>query len=93
MCATALRSFAEWESVPPALSLRHTLPVVLIRIGDAPRRIMVLEFTRVIAGPVAGRTLAAYGADVLLVTSPKLVRCRHFTREENDSARLDDGNG
>ncbi|KAF9053968.1 CoA-transferase family III [Hymenopellis radicata] len=81
MCATALRSFAEWESVPPALSLRHTLPVVLIRIGDAPRRvpderftrplegIRVLEFTRVIAGPVAGRTLAAYGADVLLRTT------------------------
>jgi crotonobetainyl-CoA:carnitine CoA-transferase CaiB-like acyl-CoA transferase len=32
----------------------------------------VLELTRILAGPVAGRTLAAYGADVLLVNSPAL---------------------
>ncbi|KAK0610288.1 Succinate--hydroxymethylglutarate CoA-transferase [Lasiodiplodia hormozganensis] len=32
----------------------------------------VLELTRVIAGPVAGRTLAAHGADVLWVTAPHL---------------------
>lgn len=32
----------------------------------------VLELTRIIAGPVAGRTLAAYGADVLWITSPHL---------------------
>ncbi|KAK8102282.1 hypothetical protein PG984_015428 [Apiospora sp. TS-2023a] len=32
----------------------------------------VLELSRVIAAPVAGRTLAAHGADVLWVTSPKL---------------------
>ncbi|KAL1406658.1 hypothetical protein Q8F55_008364 [Vanrija albida] len=32
----------------------------------------VLDLTRIIAGPVAGRTLAAYGADVLWVTAPHL---------------------
>ena len=32
----------------------------------------VLDLTRILAGPVAGRTLAAYGADVMLVNSPKL---------------------
>jgi len=32
----------------------------------------VLELTRILAGPVAGRTLAAYGAEVMLVNSPKL---------------------
>ncbi|KAI9667314.1 MAG: hypothetical protein M1821_000129 [Bathelium mastoideum] len=32
----------------------------------------VLDLTRVIAGPVAGRTLAAHGADVVWVTSPNL---------------------
>ena len=32
----------------------------------------VLELTRILAGPVAGRTLAAHGADVLLVNGPHL---------------------
>jgi crotonobetainyl-CoA:carnitine CoA-transferase CaiB-like acyl-CoA transferase len=32
----------------------------------------VLDLSRVIAGPVAGRTLAAHGADVMLVSSPDL---------------------
>jgi crotonobetainyl-CoA:carnitine CoA-transferase CaiB-like acyl-CoA transferase len=32
----------------------------------------VLDLTRILAGPVAGRTLAAHGADVLNITSPNL---------------------
>ncbi len=32
----------------------------------------VLDLTRILAGPVCGRALAAYGADVLLVNSPHL---------------------
>ncbi|MEM7219143.1 MAG: CoA transferase [Pseudomonadota bacterium] len=32
----------------------------------------VLELTRILAGPVAGRTLATYGADVLLLNAPYL---------------------
>jgi crotonobetainyl-CoA:carnitine CoA-transferase CaiB-like acyl-CoA transferase len=34
--------------------------------------IRVLDLTRILAGPVAGRTLAAYGADVMLVNAPNL---------------------
>jgi crotonobetainyl-CoA:carnitine CoA-transferase CaiB-like acyl-CoA transferase len=41
--------------------------------GDRPLSgLRVLDLTRIIAGPVAGRTLAAHGADVLLITAPKL---------------------
>lgn len=34
--------------------------------------VRVLEATRIIAGPVGGRTLASHGADVLLMTAPHL---------------------
>ncbi|MFN0187058.1 MAG: CoA transferase [Aquabacterium sp.] len=41
--------------------------------GAMPLRgLRVLDLTRILAGPVAGRTLAAYGADVLLVNGPHL---------------------
>ncbi len=40
---------------------------------DAPLHgLRVLDLTRILAGPVAGRTLAAYGADVMLLNSPSL---------------------
>ncbi|KAJ7134320.1 CoA-transferase family III [Mycena epipterygia] len=84
MCATALRSFADWSVHPHAKELEGVPPVQIIKIGEAPRReilgkfsrpldgVRVLDLSRVLAGPVAGRTLAAHGADVLLVTSPSL---------------------
>jgi crotonobetainyl-CoA:carnitine CoA-transferase CaiB-like acyl-CoA transferase len=83
----AVRTPGQWAAHPHATALA-TLPLIEItRIGDAPPRplppagspdggalagLRVLDLTRVIAGPVAGRTLAAHGADVLLVTAPHL---------------------
>ncbi|KAF7323878.1 hypothetical protein MKEN_00609200 [Mycena kentingensis (nom. inval.)] len=83
MCATALRSYTSWNEHPHAKALQGVPPVQIVKIGDAPRRvavggkrpldgIRVLDLSRVLAGPIAGRTLAAHGADVLLVTSPSL---------------------
>ncbi len=41
--------------------------------GAAPLHgLRVLDLTRILAGPVAGRCLAAYGADVMLVNAPHL---------------------
>jgi crotonobetainyl-CoA:carnitine CoA-transferase CaiB-like acyl-CoA transferase len=34
--------------------------------------VRVLDLTRILAGPVGGRALAAYGADVLMINSPHL---------------------
>jgi crotonobetainyl-CoA:carnitine CoA-transferase CaiB-like acyl-CoA transferase len=83
LVVTACRSFAEWDRHPQGTAIAR-LPLFSIeQIGDAPAQkfspaerplagIKVLDLTRIIAGPVCGRTLAAHGADVLLVTAPHL---------------------
>ncbi|MBB2910066.1 crotonobetainyl-CoA:carnitine CoA-transferase CaiB-like acyl-CoA transferase [Streptosporangium becharense] len=82
-CAAAMRSRAEWLRHPHAAAVAASPLVDLARIGDAVavghgggRRplegVRVLDLTRVIAGPVATRTLAAYGARVLRVGAEHL---------------------
>lgn len=78
-----MRSYDEWSAHPQARALAQ-LPLLSIeKIGEAPPKplpkgdrplsgLRVLDLSRVIAGPVAGRTLAAHGADVLLVSGPEL---------------------
>ena len=78
-----MRSHEEWSELPAAKALAP-LPVLTIeKIGEAapkpwPRGnrplagLRVLDLSRVIAGPVAGRTLAAHGADVMLISGPVL---------------------
>jgi hypothetical protein len=65
----AVRTEAEWLAEGPAPSLVENRG-----LGPAPprpvRRPRVLDLTRVIAGPVATRTLAAHGADVLRLDPP-----------------------
>ena len=78
-----MRSYDEWSATPQARALA-ALPVITFeKIGEAAPKpwpagdrplagLRVLDLSRVIAGPVAGRTLAAHGADVMLVSSPEL---------------------
>jgi crotonobetainyl-CoA:carnitine CoA-transferase CaiB-like acyl-CoA transferase len=78
-----MRSHEEWSELPAAKALAP-LPVLTIeKIGEAAPKpwlrgnrplagLRVLDLSRVIAGPVAGRTLAAHGADVMLISGPDL---------------------
>jgi crotonobetainyl-CoA:carnitine CoA-transferase CaiB-like acyl-CoA transferase len=86
LVAAAVRTPAQWRMHPQAAALEGQPLVDIERIGDAAPRewpafepdamplggLRVLDLSRILAGPVAGRTLAAYGADVMLVNSPLL---------------------
>ena len=87
-CAAALRSPDEWTAHPagraaseaPLIAWDRALAASaappLAPAADPARGpaagVRVLDLTRVIAGPVAGRTLAALGAEVLRVDPPSI---------------------
>lgn len=86
LVGAALRRFEEWDAHPQSAAVAARPLVDIERIGDAPplpwpgldpqarplTGLRVLDLTRVLAGPVGCRTLAAYGAEVMLVNSPHL---------------------
>ncbi len=76
--AAAARTLEAWRSHPHGRTVLD-LPLVGTMVRDdrvpddwsaAPRPLRVLEVTRVIAGPTAGRALAWFGADVLRIEAP-----------------------
>ena len=82
-----MRSREEWLSTPHGKALAEQPVVTIEKIGEAAPKpwpelgpagdrplagLRVLDLSRVIAGPVAGRTLAAHGADVMLISGPDL---------------------
>jgi hypothetical protein len=81
-CAAAMRGLEAWATHPQGAAVARE-PLVhwqthghieLRPVQPEPGRplagIKVLDLTRVLAGPVAGRFLAAYGADVLRLDPP-----------------------
>lgn len=86
LVVTALRTFAGWDATPQGRAVAAQPLMTITRIGeadplplpalDAAQRpldgVRVLDLTRILAGPVGGRALAAYGADVMLVNAPHL---------------------
>jgi crotonobetainyl-CoA:carnitine CoA-transferase CaiB-like acyl-CoA transferase len=99
LAVATLRSSEQWDSHPQARAISD-FPITIRKISDSPpssqstnlkpgsdkclRGLRVVEMTRVIAGPVAGKTLAAHGADVLCITSPNL---EHQPSIDRDFAR------
>jgi hypothetical protein len=84
--AVKVRTPAEWREHPQGPAVAAEPLVAHARLGDASPRphdpgadvpgpaagVRVLDFTRVIAGPVCARYLGALGADVLRIDSPDL---------------------
>ncbi|MGI9128312.1 MAG: CoA transferase [Roseomonas sp.] len=116
LVVTMTRGLAEWDASAQGQAASSLPPVLIEKIGDAPpvplppaaarplAGMRVLDLTRVIAGPVAGRTLAAHGADVLHISAAHLPSFDELVmdtgrgkrtaaldlRSPNDQARLRD---
>ncbi|KQQ45840.1 acyl-CoA transferase [Duganella sp. Leaf126] len=84
-CAAQMRSSEQWRVHPQGRSVAAE-PLIALALQPAPARgdwrrdravaqrplagLKVLDLTRVLAGPVATRFLAGYGADVLRIDAP-----------------------
>ncbi|MBO0759485.1 MAG: CoA transferase, partial [Bradyrhizobiaceae bacterium] len=81
-CAAEMRTTAEWRQHPQgrAIAVEPLVHIVETDRGPTPtwpllaarplQGVRVLDLTRVLAGPVASRFLAGYGADVLRIDPP-----------------------
>lgn len=79
VCGGMVRSNAEWLATPHGKVLAAKPIVEVMKIGDSDPEplpagdrplsgIKALDLTRILAGPIAARTLAEHGAEVLMVT-------------------------
>ncbi|GAB1744255.1 hypothetical protein NU219Hw_g1402t1 [Hortaea werneckii] len=98
----ALRSYEEWDALPQSRAISN-MPISIACADGASRLpkklppttanrclegLKVVEMTRVIAAPVAGRTLAAHGADVIWVVSPNLPYLPAIDRDFSRGKRI-----
>lgn len=83
MCARMLRSPEEWAAHDQAKALAELPLIEIVKIADSPPEplpkaaaplsgIRGLDLTRVLAGPVSGKLLAGFGADIMRIAGPHL---------------------
>jgi crotonobetainyl-CoA:carnitine CoA-transferase CaiB-like acyl-CoA transferase len=88
-CGGMVRDNAEWLAHPHGRALAAQPVVEIEKIGDsgpepfptggpALAGIRVLDLTRILAGPVAARTCAEHGADVLMVAAEHTPQTKNF---------------
>jgi crotonobetainyl-CoA:carnitine CoA-transferase CaiB-like acyl-CoA transferase len=93
-----VRTREEWLAHPQGEYLSERPVVEISRSGDALPEplpagdrplsgIRVLDLTRILAGPIAGRTLAEHGADVLMVTADGLPQIPEHVRDTGHGKR------
>ena len=97
-CGSIVRSNAEWLKHPHGKMLADKPLVEITKIGDSDpipfpegerplSGIKVLDLTRILAGPIAARTLAENGADVLMVTAEHLPQVREHVMDTSHGKR------
>jgi crotonobetainyl-CoA:carnitine CoA-transferase CaiB-like acyl-CoA transferase len=97
-CGGTIRSVDEWLAHPQGQYLVGRPVIEIVRIGDSEPEpfpagqtplggVRVLDLTRILAGPVAGRTLAEHGADVLMVTGSALPQTPEHVRDTSHGKR------
>ncbi|MBV1702089.1 MAG: CoA transferase [Hyphomicrobiales bacterium] len=80
-CAAVMRSLSDWAKHPQGIAIQnqpliafHSYTGATTQWRPSPLRplegLKVLDLTRVLAGPIATRWMAGYGADVLRVDPP-----------------------
>lgn len=97
-CGAMVRGNDEWLAHPHGQALSAKPIVEVIKIGDSdpePFRaggrplngIKALDLTRILAGPIAARTLAENGADVLMVTAEGLPQIKEHVIDTSHGKR------
>src|SRR5215467_392688 len=98
VCGGMVRSNDEWLAHPHGQVLSVKPIVEIIKLVDSdpeplPRGgrplsgIRALDLTRILAGPMAARTLAEHGADVLMVTAERLPQIPEHLLDTNHGKR------
>jgi crotonobetainyl-CoA:carnitine CoA-transferase CaiB-like acyl-CoA transferase len=101
-CGGKIRSPEEWLAHPQGQYLAARPVIEIIKLADGPPEpfepsesgadrplsgLRVLDLTRILAGPIAGRTLAEHGADVLMVNNEGLPQTPEHVRDTSHGKR------
>ncbi len=97
-CGGMVRTNAEWLATPHGRVLAAKPIVEVMKIGDSDPEplpagdrplsgIKALDLTRILAGPIAARTLAEHGAEVLMVTAERLPQIAEHVMDTSHGKR------